>query len=141
LVLKEMTHPGGVRAGEAWTLSMKWQNKGSAPCYRPYRLAYRFDDGRGCRKTIVSSVAVSKWMPGSVEVGTRAFLDNPPDLPDGELNSVADSITIPADLPPGEYTMSLAVVDSQTAVPVVRLGIQGRAADGWYPLSKVTVRS
>ena len=31
-------------------------------------------------------------------------------------------------------------VDGRNVEPIVRLAIQGRAADGWYPLSKVTVR-
>ena len=42
----EGTEAPGQRQGRAtsWTLSMKWQNTGSAPCYRPYRLAYRLSN-------------------------------------------------------------------------------------------------
>jgi hypothetical protein len=140
LVLKEMSHPAEVRPGEAWTLAMKWQNTGSAPCYRPYRLAYRLADGQGHAKTIVSPIAVNRWMPGSVDVSSKTFLDNPPDLPNGDIVAVSDSVTIPADLPAGEYSLSLAVVEGDPPQPVVRLAIQGRAADGWYLLSKIDVR-
>jgi hypothetical protein len=119
---------------------MRWQNTGSAPCYRPYRLAYRFDDGQGHAKTIVSPIAVNRWMPGSVEVGTKNFLDDPPDLPNGDVADVSDSVSVPADLPAGKYTLSLAVVEGDLPLPVVRLGIEGRAPDGWYPLSKIDVR-
>jgi hypothetical protein len=140
LVLKQMIHPAEVRQGETWTLSMKWQNTGSAPCYRPYRLAYRLDDEQGHAKTITSPIVVNRWLPGSVEVGTKKFLDNPPDLPPGPVADVSDSIVIPTDLPEGKYTFSLAVVGGDRPVPMVRLGIQGRVADGWYPLSKITVQ-
>jgi len=41
LVLKELQHPAQVKPGEKLELAMKWQNVGSAPCYKPYRVAYR----------------------------------------------------------------------------------------------------
>jgi Arc/MetJ-type ribon-helix-helix transcriptional regulator len=39
----------------------------------------------------------------------------------------------------GAYTISIAVVSETEEQPAVRLGIKGRADDGWYPLSKVEV--
>ncbi|OHB73865.1 MAG: hypothetical protein A2V70_11430 [Planctomycetes bacterium RBG_13_63_9] len=48
LVVRELRHPGQAKLGEKLALSMKWQNVGSAPCYKPYRLAYRLGiEGRG----------------------------------------------------------------------------------------------
>ncbi|NQT15517.1 MAG: DUF4832 domain-containing protein, partial [Planctomycetes bacterium] len=41
LVLKELKHPSMARPRDTIRLAMKWQNVGSAPCYRPYRVAYR----------------------------------------------------------------------------------------------------
>ena len=49
------------------------------------------------------------------------------------------TIALPGDLAPGDYTVSIAVVGETDEQPVVRLGIKGRADDGWYPLSKVEV--
>ena len=46
LVLKELKHPKQAKPGEKLKLAMKWQNTGSAPCYQPYRLAYRLTDER-----------------------------------------------------------------------------------------------
>ena len=46
---------------------------------------------------------------------------------------------LPGDLAPGAYTVSIAVVGETDEQPVVRLGIKGRADDGWYPLSKIEV--
>ena len=52
LVLKELKHPAQVRAGGKLELSMKWQNIGSAPCYKPYRVAYRLSNDNGFSKVV-----------------------------------------------------------------------------------------
>jgi hypothetical protein len=142
LVLKELEHPAQVPAGGQIKLSMQWQNVGSAPCYKPYRLAYRLDKGSKERDIhyFLSDVQVNHWLPGSVELFTADFFKMPPDLPPGQIHTVADSISLDKDVPAGEYTLSLGVVDMPALhEPVVRLGIKGRAADGWYPLSKLQV--
>ena len=61
------------------------------------------------------------------------------ELPRGEVAEVADTIDLPADLPAGACRLSLAVMDVDSAEPVIRLGIKGRAKDGWYPLSELQV--
>ena len=72
-------------------------------------------------------------------VFTEEFFREPKDLPPGEVQDVADTLSLPDDLSPGTYTLSMAVVGETDEQPVVRLGIKGRAEDGWYPLSKLTV--
>ena len=139
LVLRKLQHPLAVRAGDELTLRMKWQNTGSAPCYDPYRLAYRLTNDGGYRKVFVSRVTVNRWMPGSVPVFTEEFFREPPDLPPGPVVAVSDSIELPQDIPAGEFVLSIAVVGVGTDTPVVQLGIEGRADDGWYPLSRVRV--
>ena len=137
LVLKELKHAANVKPGDKLAVSMKWQNMGSAPCYRPYRLAYRLSNDRGDVKVLVSKVTVNHWLPGSIDLFTAEFFRSPKDLPPGEVASVSDGVALPADLAPGQYTLSIAVVD-QNQKPVLRLAIKGRADDGWYPLSKMT---
>ena len=51
---------------------------------------------------------------------------------------VSDSVALPADLPTGQYALSIAIV-GEDANPLVRLGIKGRADDGWYPLSRLRI--
>jgi hypothetical protein len=138
LVLKQLSHAASVKAGDELQLSMKWQNAGSAPCYRPYHLAYRLGNAGGTAKIIVSKVAVNRWLPGSVEVFTNDFLQNPEDLPPGDVVEVSDAFVLPADLPAGRYRLSLAIV-GEDQKPAVRLAIRGRAEDGWYPISEVNV--
>ena len=118
---------------------MKWQNIGSAPCYKPYRLAYRLANDQGYEKVFVGTVTVNKWLPGSIELFTEEFFKEPEDLPPGEVIDVADSIQLPHDLSPGTYTLSIAVVGTEDTKPIVRLGIKGRSEDGWYPLSTVNI--
>jgi hypothetical protein len=138
LVLKELKHPASVKAGDKLELAMQWQNTGSAPCYRPYRLAYRLSNEAGYRTVAVGRVTVDRWLPGSIELFTAEFFNSPPDLPPGDVTDVSDHIALPADLPAGEYVLSLAVV-GEDEKPLVRLGIKGRAEDGWYPLSKLRI--
>jgi hypothetical protein len=138
LVLRELQYPSQVKAGDKLALSMKWQNIGSAPCYRPYRLAYRLKSG-GTTEVFLGGVTVNRWMPGHVEVFTEEFFKNPPDLPRGEIVSVSDQVKLPSGMPPGNYELAIAVVEEKSAKPVIRLAIKGRADDGWYPLGRMTV--
>jgi len=139
LVLRELKHPATAAAGKELALSMKWQNVGSAPCYRPYRLAYRLTNDNGIAKVLPSTITVNKWMPGSVPLFTEDFYKGEWDLPNGEVNDVADKVALPADIPPGRYRLSIAVIGEKTLAPAIRLGIHGRAEDGWYPLSSLDV--
>ena len=139
LVLTELKHPPISQPGSTVQLAMKWQNMGSAPCYKPYRLAYRLSNGEGFEKVFVGTVTVNKWLPGSIELFTEEFFKEPKDLPPGEIVDVADSIQLPHDLSPGTYTLSIAVVGTEDTKPIVRLGIKGRAEGGWYPLSTLNI--
>jgi len=138
LVLRELKHPATARPGETVTLTSRWQNAGSAPCYRPYAVAWRLRAGATTVKQI-GPATVNVWMPGEVEVFTEEFLKSPPDLPPGPVNEVAEKFALRGDLLPGDYEVGVAVVDPDTAAPVVRLAIEGRAEDGWYPVSRLRV--
>jgi hypothetical protein len=139
LVLRQLKHPKQAQPGKPFVLNMKWQNVGSAPCYRPYRLAYRFTDESGYAKTVVGNVTVEKWMPGSVQVFTEEFMKEPPDLPPGKVIEVVDRVMLPRDMPAGTLRLAIGVVGEKTAEPVLQLAIKGRAEDGWYPLSELQV--
>lgn len=139
LVLKELTHPAKVKPGEELALGMKWQNVGSAPCYRPYRVAFRLTSANDQQQVFVSDITVDKWLPGSIELFTEEFFKEPKDLPPGEITQVVGTIALPKDLAPGAYTVSIAVVGETDEQPIVRLGIKRRADDGWYTLSKIEV--
>lgn len=139
LVLGEFTYPSRAEPGRKIELAMKWQNVGSAPCYKPYRAAYRLTASDGSQKVFVGSLTVDRLLPGSLEPFTKNFLQQPPDLPPGEIVSVTDTIDLPRDISTGAHVLSIAVVGEETEKPVVRLAIEGRSNDGWYPLGTVRV--
>jgi hypothetical protein len=118
---------------------MQWQNVGSAPCYRPYRVAYRLTGPDGDTRVIVGTTTVNAWMPGSIELFTADFPDHVPDLPPGDTHAVTDVITIPANLPPGDHSLAIGVIGEKHDTPVVRLAIKGRTNDGWYPLGTIAI--
>ncbi|MGQ9762885.1 MAG: DUF4832 domain-containing protein [Thermogutta sp.] len=143
LVLREVSHLPQVAAGEKLPIKMKWQNIGSAPCYRTYPVAYRFRHQSGRQFVVVSqTITANQFLPGSVPVFTEQFLEDPPELPPGEITSMEDAIQLPANMPAGEYELAVAIVESNDQpVPVVRLAIRGRSADGWYPISRVSIQA
>jgi hypothetical protein len=62
-----------------------------------------------------------------------------PDLPPGEVVPATDRVALPKDMPRGEYDLAIGIVGENSTEPVVRLAIKGRTADGWYPLSRLTI--
>ena len=125
LVVDRFNHHGQVSAGQRTLFSSTWTNLGVAPAYAPRTLTYRL---RGAARSVklASTVDIRAWLPGA--------------------HKVKDTVVIPADLPAGEYALELALLDrdginpATSALPPLRLGIKGRGADGWYGLSKITVR-
>jgi len=123
-VVDAVHHEPEVRQGEALTMISDWSNVGVAPAYLPRKLTYRL---RGKSKTMMgeSDHDTTKWLPGKWRV--------------------RDSISIPSDLPEGEYALELALLDrdgtspTTKALPPTELAIEGRRADGWYPVSNVKV--
>lgn len=122
LVLRELTHPSAAEPGSSLSLNMTWENVGVAPPYRDYSLAFRLTDRAGNEAaTVVSETSIKGWLPGEKQVD--------------------ESMPLPADLKPGRYDLSLAVVDPETREPAIRLAIEGRGEDGWYRASEVEVRA
>ncbi len=120
LVLRTLEYPRTVQRGKPFEAAMMWENAGVAPPYRPHPLAFRFTDSRGKNTVVPAGITVQGWLPGSRGITAAPIL--------------------PKELKKGSYTLSLAVLDTQGKDPAVRLAIDGRAPDGWYPLGKVEVK-
>ena len=52
-----------------------------------------------------------------------------------------DPLFAPPDLAPGNYDVSVALLDPVTLQPGIQLAIEGRGSDGWYTLGKIHVAS
>lgn len=120
-VLRKLEHAPEVRPGAPLDVALSWENTGVAPPYLDYRLAFRLTGEKDGRAVMLpTGISLRGWLPGAKDITVSPVL--------------------PRDLRKGTYTLSLAVLDPVRDEPAVRLAIEGRAADGWYPLSTVTVR-
>ena len=120
-VLRRMEHPAQVHRGELFELRLDWENLGVAPSYRNYppALELRAVDGSATR-VIRTDSDITDWLPGP--------------------RSIMLVVEVPSDLPAGEYTLGLALIDPESGEPGIRLAIEGREADGWYRLSRIKIR-
>jgi len=120
-VLRELTHTAKVRRGESLHVRSLWENKGVAPIYHSWPLAYRLRTSTDrVVATWVSGADLKKWLPGTHEVN--------------------ESIMIPVSVPPETYSLDVAILTQDGAAATVRLAIEGKLPDNWYPISKVTVK-
>ena len=120
-VLNSLSHPSAATAGQQMTLTMAWRNVGVAPTYRNDVLAVQIRNSSGTPVlTSNTGIAVKNWLPGTTY-------------------TVTPTVTLPAGLAPGTYTVAIGIVNRATRKPVVQLAIQGRDANGWYPLGTVSV--
>ncbi|MED4752934.1 DUF4832 domain-containing protein [Brevibacillus choshinensis] len=114
------THEQEVVAGSRLDVHMEVANKGIAPFYFPWVLELSLADAAG---NIVSKTAttedIRKWLPGKA-VSTP-------------------TLEIPTDLPAGEYTICIAILDPQTEEPGIQWAMGGKREDLRYQLGKVEV--
>ena len=96
------------------------ENVGVAPPYRDERLAVRLTDAAGKQTLLLGSTSVKGWLPGKIDV--------------------AENLEIPKGLASGLYKLAIGVVDTVEHRPEVRLAIEGRDAEGWYPVSEISIR-
>jgi hypothetical protein len=122
LVLRSLEHPAEVKVSGEIPISLIWENVGVAPPYCDYRVACKFkklgeNSGEGF---LVQDESIRGWLPGRKTVELR--------------------LKVPASAETGTYQLSVGVIDAGTRKPVVRLAIGGCDREGWYPLSRITIR-
>jgi hypothetical protein len=117
-VLRKFTYPKNIEPGDQLTFTSWWDNKGVAPCYRKFPLAFRLKNSSRS-EVLLTAAVITTWMPGD-------------SLFDG-------SVAVPVDLSAGDYALELGLLDPLTRMPKVRLAIEGRGDDGWYRLGTIVV--
>lgn len=118
-ILRRLEYPKSVEPGSMMPVQMWWLNAGVAPVYRDYVLAIELYSAAGS-SVIQTPAQVKKWLPGDAVF-------------DGMLY-------VPAHMPPGKYRFRVALLDSRTRKPAIRLAIEGLQPDGWYDLGPITVK-
>lgn len=102
-----------------------WINKGVAPCYKNYNLAYVIMNKEGkiiCEENFSPEPATVKWSPSTTIV----------------VNKI---ITLPGNIPTGEYYLKLFMFDPQEPLKKIKLGISGEDADGLYTIAKINIEN
>ncbi len=117
--LRRFSYPETINASRKLAFTSWWENQGDAPIYKKFRFAVRLSNDRQTA-VMLTGADIRTWMPGD--------------------NLYNNSVFIPANLPDGDYTLSVAIVDPATRQPKVKLAIEGMEPDGWYPLGKINVR-
>ena len=116
-VLRKFSYPDQVEPAGALRFTSWWDNKGVAPCYKPFRLALRLSRSQES-EVILTNADITSWMPGD--------------------NLFDDTIFVPATMAPGVYRFDLAIVDENHNARI-KLAIEGRRQDGWYSLGQIRV--
>jgi hypothetical protein len=118
LALRKFTWPAKLRASGKLSFTSWWENQGVAPCYHAFPLVLRLKSGDRTA-ALATHADIRQWLPGD--------------------SVYDDTVSLPADLPPGDYELAVGIVDPVTRQPNVRLAIAGRDAAGWYPLGKLRI--
>lgn len=79
--------------------------------------------------TAFSHLPGGTYFPDGADV--RSFLPG--------SHQVTDSFALPPTVTPGEWTLAVGVTGTP-GVPMLRLAIDGRDAEGWYPVSELLVK-
>ncbi|UCF38818.1 MAG: DUF4832 domain-containing protein [Acidobacteriota bacterium] len=116
-VLRRFTYPEEVEPSGRLRFTSWWDNKGVAPCYKPFRLALRLS-GPISHEVFLTEADITVWLPGD--------------------NVFDSSVFLPLEMEAGSYSLDLAIVD-ENLEPKVRLAIEGRLEDGWYRLGEIGV--
>jgi hypothetical protein len=116
-VLRKFTYPSQVEPNGTLLFTSWWDNKGVAPCYKPFRLALRLR-GEETRTTLLTDADVTSWLPGD--------------------NLYDSAVFVSGKIPSGRYDLDLAIVD-ENVQPKVKLAIEGGRDDGWYRLGELRV--
>jgi hypothetical protein len=94
-----------------------WCNTGVAPCYKPYPLLLKLKNAAG-EHTFMLSDDIRAWLPDEDHLSVCEF---------------------PTDLPQGEYELSVAIDTGVREIGTLNLAIEGRNAEGFYPLGILTL--
>ena len=117
-VLRNFSCPASVSADSKVSFKSWWENKGVAPCYKDFQLAFRLKS-KSMEKIFITDADIREWLPGDI-IYDNAFF-------------------IPKDFPAGNYNLQVGIIDKLNKKPIVKLAIEGREGEGWYQLGKIEV--
>lgn len=119
--IKEISYPAEWQQGRPFAINMQWENKGVAPVYLPYEVAFRLVSvSDTVQKNIIrSGIDARKWQPGSSAVN---FTD-----------------TLGGNNFKGTCKLQIGLLQPGNHQPAIQLAIEGRTSDGWYDVGKINI--
>jgi hypothetical protein len=119
--LNFIQHTSSVAAGGQLQMNTYWINRGVAPAYHRYPIAYRLRSGSGVVVAEWQSTQdIREWLPG--------------------FHRLDGSFTVPGGIPGGAYALDVAILDRYPGRPPLELAMQNRGWDGWYNVSTINVQ-
>jgi hypothetical protein len=121
LIIRELQHPTKADPGGQFIVVSQWENIGVAPMYHRWPVAIRLrSDSDQIVGQWTSQADPRRWIPGT-------------------SHEVRDIVVIPADIPPGVYSLDVGILDRDGGSAHVAMAIEGRRSDTWYATSKVSI--
>lgn len=122
LLLTKLSYPTAVQAGNNLVVETSWHNRGVAPLYRDFRVAFRFANQAGESQIATSSQAMKGLLPtGNSPVAKSA------------------SVPIPTSLQPGLWTVEIGVVYYNDASLRIPIAITNPSDEHWYRMGELNV--
>lgn len=122
-VLNMLSYPAEAPNNSVFTIQSEWSNIGVTPAYE---------------HVLVTLELRSKTTGALVRQGVLR-IDLQQLLPTTEPVAFTDQLYLPGRIPPGQYTLSLAILDPAGYRSPLALAIRGGDVDGRYPLGEITV--
>lgn len=119
-VLRNFAFLEFVAPNEKLSFKSWWENKGVAPCYKNFLLAIRLKS-KDRTEVMITNADINSWLPGD--------------------NIYDSDVFIPRDMPAGEYELQVGIVDLQSHKTKIQLAIEGKDSEGWYTISKITIKN
>lgn len=120
-VVKNVSYPISAWVTETQVpIQIEVENKGVAPMYYKWPLEFSFLDKNGAVVgRVLSKSDITKWVPG--------------------IRRIHERMEVPADLPPGEYTLAFAILDPDTKEPGIQFANKEKRSDGRYIVGNIRV--
>jgi hypothetical protein len=118
-VLRKFEYPQVVERQGQLSFSSIWENVGVAPIYKDYKLAFRLKNTQKVQ-VLPACTDIRNWLPGDIVCD--------------------ETLYIPFDMPLGTYQLEVAIVSPVSWEPRVKLAIEGRNEEGWYPIGNIKIQ-
>jgi autotransporter-associated beta strand protein len=137
-LITEFDQPLTAVAGQSVPIAFSVVNTGSSPFYYqwPVQVGLMSEaTGQMVYATNLSQVDIRQWLPGTAWNTNSQSFQTP-----AATNSVSAMINLPANLNPGVYDLTLAILDPEGGdLPCIRFEIQNYWQGGLHPMGRIGI--